>query len=243
MLEEVFQTETVYPQEAGEFQLQVSPTFREGDDRDIFQVPVSIEYGLTDHWQVEVEFESHVDRNPESGNSTQGPGDLEIGTKYSFMNIAGLDLHAAVGFEIGIPTGDIDRELSEGFYEYEPFLILAKDFPNLNHSQIFTQVSVGFVDRGKSHEDPDEDEPEAHEFNWSAGFFVPVGPLRLVSEFNGTTNEWNNEGDENEIYWTPGVVWDISDAWEFGVGAPIGLNDKSDNYRVIAQLIFEFDTD
>lgn len=240
-LQEVFQTELVYPQEEGEVQFTLAPKFSEGDDRDIIQIPIIVEYGITDSWQFEVAWDAHVNRNPESGPTTRGVGDFEIGTKYSFMNIADSDFHAAVGFDIGFSTGDIDKELTEGFTEYEPFLILAKDFPNLNNSQIFTQVSIGFVDRTKNHADPDEDEPEAHELNWNIGFFIPYQQLRITAEFNWKTNEWNNSGEENELFVTPGLVWDLPGTWELGVGVPIGLNSKSDNYRIITQLSYEFD--
>ena len=157
------------------------------------------------------------------------------------MNIVESNYHATVGFEIGFAAGNIDKELTEGFIEYEPYVILAKDFPELNNSQIFTRLSVGFSDRKLRHEDPDEDETEANELSWDVGFFIPVGPLRLTTEFNWRTNEWHNSGDENQIFLTPGVVWDLPGTWEWGIGAPIGLNDKTDNYRVITQLIYEFD--
>ncbi len=113
LLNEVFQAETVYPQEKGEVQLLLRPTFSDRDDRNLFQVPFSIEYGITDVWQLEVAWDTFVNRNPETGATTRGIGDLEISTKYSFMNIAGSDFHAAVGLEIGFPTGDIDKELTE----------------------------------------------------------------------------------------------------------------------------------
>ncbi|MCH7500178.1 MAG: hypothetical protein IH886_09240 [Nitrospinae bacterium] len=237
----MFQAETVYPQAEGEVQLLLGPTFSDGEDRNLFQVPFSIEYGITDVWQLEVTWNTFVNRNPETDATTRGIGDLEIATKYSFMNIAGSDFHAAVGLEIGFPAGDIDRELTEGFIEYELFLILAKDFPEWNHSQLFTQIGFGLVDRVKSPDDPSDEEPSAHELNWTVGFFVPVGPLRFTTEFSWMTNEWNHGGEESNTFLTPGVVWDLPGTWEWGVGVPIGLNDESDNYQIITQLIYEFD--
>ncbi|MBC8283705.1 MAG: hypothetical protein H8E32_07820 [Nitrospinae bacterium] len=242
-LNEVFQSDTVYPQEEGEVQLQISPSFSEGSNRKIFKTPLIIEYGITDFWQIEFGWESYINRNPDTGVTTRGSGDFEIATQYSFMNIAESNYHATVGFEIGFAAGNINKELTEGFNEYEPYVIRAKDFPKLNNSQIFTQLSVGFADRKLRHEDPDEDEVEANELSWNVGFFIPIGPIRLTTEFNWQTNEWHNSGDENQIFLTPGVVWDLPGTWEWGIGAPLGLNDKTDNYRIITQLIYEFDID
>jgi Putative MetA-pathway of phenol degradation len=241
LLNEVFQAETVYPQEEGEVQMLLGSTLSDGDARNLFQIPFDVEYGITDVWQVGVAWDTFVSRNPEMERSTRGIGNLEISTKYSFMNIAGSDFHAAMGVEIGFPTGDIDKELTEGFIEYEPFLILAKDFPELSHSQLFTQIGVGFVDRVKNPADPADQEPSAHELNWAVGFFVPVGSLRFTAEFNWMTNKWNNDGEENIVLLTPGVVWDLPGTWEWGIGVPVGLNNESDNFQIITQLIYEFD--
>jgi len=51
LLNEVFQAETVYPQEEGEVQLLLGPAFSDGDDRNLFQVPFSIEYRMIQKWQ------------------------------------------------------------------------------------------------------------------------------------------------------------------------------------------------
>lgn len=75
LLNEVFQAETVYPQEEGEVQLLLGPTFSDGDDRNLFQVPFSIEYGITDVWQLEVAWDTFVTRNPETGATTRASGE------------------------------------------------------------------------------------------------------------------------------------------------------------------------
>jgi hypothetical protein len=239
-IQEVFQTELVYPQEKGEVQLTMAPNFREGEAGRLIEVPLTIEYGITDAWQVEMEWAAFVNRSPSGEASTRGIGDLELGTKYSFMNIADWAFHAAIGFEIGFPLGNINQELTEGFIEYEPFFLLAKDLPKLYNGQIFAQVGLGLVQRVKNHDDPTDDEAAAHELTGNVGFFVPVGPLFLTAEFNWLNNQWNNDGEENQMYLTPGLVWDLPGTWEVGVGVPIGLNEASDDFRVITQLTYEF---
>ena len=51
LLNEVFQAETVYPQEEGEVQLLLGLAFSDGDNRNLFRVPLSIEYRVTQKWQ------------------------------------------------------------------------------------------------------------------------------------------------------------------------------------------------
>src|SRR5215469_10045714 len=59
-LEELFQSETVYPQEKGEFQLTLMPRFLDHRHGNAFVSPVGFEYGLTDSWQVEGDWDSYV---------------------------------------------------------------------------------------------------------------------------------------------------------------------------------------
>ncbi len=239
-LQEVFQTELVYPQERGEVQLTAAPRYRSGADEDLFELPLAVEYGITDAWQVGLDWRSIVHRRPREEDSTTGAGGLEVETKYSFMNVGESDFHAALAFSLGIPLGDVDRGLTEGFLEYEPAVLLAYDFPRLANSQLFTEVRVGFVQRVRSPSDPDEAEPPSHELGWSSGFFVPVGPIRLTLELTLETNEWNNRGEEAGWSLTPGVVWDLPGRWEIGIGVPIGLSGDEE-WAATGLLIYELD--
>ncbi|MET0625252.1 MAG: hypothetical protein ABW250_20105 [Pyrinomonadaceae bacterium] len=240
-VQEVFQTEMVYPQERGEVQVTFSPTFARGGDRRLFQSPLTIEYGLTDKWQVEVEWQAATfRRQADDGETARGSGDLRLGTKYSLMNVRGSDFHTAVGLEVGLPVGNVEKGLGEGFIEYEPYLVLARDLPRLNRAQVFAQVGVGLLQRVKRPRAEDEDEPAAHEFNLNAGVFVPVRRLVVTGEISWQTNRWNHGGDESHLYVTPGVVWHPFGAWEVGVGVPVGLTGGADKFRNVLKLTYEF---
>jgi hypothetical protein len=245
-LEEVFQTDLVYPQDKGEVQVTFAPRFQRGGKFHRLILPLKIEYGITDAWQVELGWESLQQHHPDEGASTVGLGDLRIGTKYSFMNMANTHVHTAVGFDLLVPVGNINRGLTEGLLEYEPFVILAQDFPALHNLQLFTQVGVGLVQRVKQADNPAERESAAHESTLNVGFFLPfdlpVGTFIFTSEFNWRTNRWNNDGQEDQKYYTPGLVWHLPGGWELGIGAAIGLNHDADKYRIISTLTFEFDT-
>ena len=79
-LEEAFLTELVYPQEQGETQLTFAPFYARSADGKATQSLVKVEYGLTDAWQVELEWNAYT-RRSEDDESHGGVGDLEIGTK------------------------------------------------------------------------------------------------------------------------------------------------------------------
>lgn len=239
-VQELFQTDVVYPQEAGEWQFTLAPIFRRERAADVSEISASVEYGLTDAWQVGVGWSALVQRDAKNGRTTRGIGDLELGTKYSFLNIGGSSFHAAPRFSVRLPSGNIDKELTEGFVEYDPSLILAKDFPELHNAQLFAQIGLGLVQRVKEPAHVRDRQPAAHQFIWSAGFFVPFERWVPTLEFSANNNRWNHGGEDNQMYLTPGCVWKLFRSAEIGAGVPIGLNRGSASFGIISQFIYDF---
>lgn len=232
-LQELFQTETVYPQEKGEFQVTFASKFSKGAERKLFETPVAMEYGISDRWQVSLEW-SASNRLTTGDDKARGVGDLQIGTKYSWMNLGRSNFHAAVGFELGVPTGNVEKGLGEGNLEYEPYVVVAKDFPRLSGLQIFSQFGVTFARHVKGPVKI-EDHEAAKSIEWNNGMFVPYRKVRFTSEFN-----WSKSSTENSLYFTPGVIWKLPRDLEFGVGAPIGVTRDTDRFRAIVKLVYEF---
>lgn len=239
-IEELFKTDVIYPEEQGEFELELASIFQNHAGGNTWTLPVSAEYGLTDRWQAEAEWDSLVQRFPKNQSAVRGMGDLEVGTQYSFMNVGGSSFHIAPRFSLEVPLGDVNRELSEGFLEYEPAVILAKDFPELHRTQFFTEIGAGFVQRLHTPRDAEEAEPSAHELNLGSGCFVLFPRAAATLEFNLANNTWNHRGTENEMYLTPGGLWRAARNVEIGLGIPIGLNNNSDRFEVVAHVVWEF---
>ena len=242
LINEYFLTGSVYPQEQGEVQLTLLPSVSASEtDRTV--LPFAVEYGISDRWQVEVEWSPLTVVEPEQSRRRSSVGDVELSTQYSFMRIGGSMFHAALGFGVSLPTGDLERGTTEGFVEYEPSLAVARDLEALDGLQLFGQVALGLVDRVEQHDDPADDEPAAHEVNLSAGVLLPMGDARFVAEFHWTTNEWNNGGEESELYLSPGLVWDLPGTWEAGFAVPMGISLDADDIRFMLVVLYEFEID
>ena len=108
-VQEVFQTGLVYPQERGEVQLSFTSRFSKRNDHSSLQTPLNLEYGITDRWQFEIEWNAMSSRSETGETTTRGRGDLSIGTQYSFMNMRRSNFHSAIGFEISLPTGSVEK--------------------------------------------------------------------------------------------------------------------------------------
>jgi hypothetical protein len=237
-LQDVFQTELVYPQEKNEVQLTLIPEFQKSGDYDHLQFLFLAEYGLTDRWQVEFEWNVFQKRFFDPEPTVSGTGDIEIGTRYSFMNIGNTNFHTAAGFEVGIPLGDEDKGLGEGTLKYGPFILAAFDLPSLSHAQLFARAGIEFAN-SSTNDDQDDGEEEGNEMTISGGVFIPLGNLIFTAESTWQSDNLS-DGDESQLYLTPGIIFNLPDGWEAGIGVPVGLNEQSDNFRVMALLTFEF---
>ena len=239
-IQEVFQSDLVYPQDEDEIQFTFFPSYRKQGRADKARTLVEIEYGITDAFQVIAEWDGLLYENPEKGPTISSPGNLELGAQYSWMALGDGNLHASLGAFVEFPTGSVDDGLTEGFLEWKPFVVLARDFPQWNQSQIFLEFGFNWVDRMRP--PPDDPEPEIDSLFWNVGGFLPIGPWRGVLEINVNNNQLDG-GGVNEIFLTPGVIYKLSKEWEIGLAAPVGLTDTSDDYRLVGYIMWEFELD
>jgi hypothetical protein len=239
-IEELFKTDVVFPEEKGEVEPELASVYQNRAGGAAWTIPLSLEYGFTDRWQAEAEWDSWVERFPRNRPIVRGVGDLELSTQYSFMNINDSLFHIAPRFSIQVPVGDVNKDLSEGFLEYEPAVILARDFPEHHHTELFAEMGASLVERVNTPKDRADAEPAAHELNLGSGFFVlfPCGAATL--EFNWANDTWNHHGTENEMYLTPGCLWRVRREVEIGLGIPVGLSHGADRFDVVAHIVWEF---
>ena len=231
-IQEVFQTELVYPQEKGAFQLTSTSTF--GSVNKKFSNELALEYGLTHSWQIGLQWESFARKKNEDGLISRGSGDLRIGTKYSFMNIRDSNFHSAIGFELGLPAARASKGISESQIEYEPYVIVAKDFPRLSRLQLFSQLGLTFA-HSTTGSTASDDKADGKTIEWNSGMFVPYRQVRFTTEIN-----WSKGTKENNLYLTPGIIWKLPRDVEFGVGIPTGISRNADGFRMIVKLLYEF---
>lgn len=51
-IEELFKTDVVYPQQKGELEVELASIYQNHTGVDAWTIPMSLEYGLSDCWQV-----------------------------------------------------------------------------------------------------------------------------------------------------------------------------------------------
>ena len=235
-LQELFFTEVVYPQEKHQMQVMLGALVDRSRPDLAALVPFSIEYGLTDNWQIEAGWDAYTEFNRSTVTQLR-TARFSLGTKYSFMNIRGWPVHAAMGIELDFPRTEsfAETEGEEGA-EIEPFLAMAVDvgrrvsvFGSIGASAHFREVSE-FVRSGVRHDDPGVA---------SVGALVAFRHVTVAGEYTNRSDElpWRLGGG---ALVTPSVVFHAAPEWEFAIGAPIGVRAGQHRAGVAMRVLKEF---
>jgi hypothetical protein len=198
-IQEMFQSNLVYPQEKDEIQFTLFPSFRKNQNSKKIRTLFEVEYGITDALQIIFEWEGLLYKNPKNDPAIAGVGNIEVGAQYSWMGLGDGNTHFSFGNLIEFPVGPVESGLTEGFIEVQPFIVLARDFPEFNQSQIFLEFGFDWLKQVRNV--PESLEPEIDNISWNIGAFFPIELWRATLEINGNNNKLDG-GNINDIYYT-----------------------------------------
>jgi hypothetical protein len=161
-----------------------------------------------------------VSRDPLVGSHTAGVGDLEVG--FQFLAYGGERSLFFTALNVGVPTGDSDRDLGNGYTTLEPTALWLYDFHEGTYiqSRFGWEVPVSVTDVGSEFS---YDLALFHTFlatkSWPVfRFFTPI------VELNGLT-QLNEDGyGQTVIDLTGGCRWLVRGADEIGVGVSYSIS-------------------
>ena len=234
-LQELFFTEVVYPQERHEVQLTFGAFVdRTRADKSAL-APVSVEFGLTNRWQIEAGWDgySRYDNDPWRDLRTQR---LSLGTKYSFMHIAGAPVHAAMGLDVEFTRADVFAEgEGEQGTQFEPFLALAADVP---HGVTFFG-SAGLSLQRAEVVDLATGQPPDDRGTLSGGLLVRIHRVTIAGEYTSRSDDapWRLDGSPLV---TPSITVHPGGEWELAAGMPIGVRSGTHRPGLAFHVVKEF---
>ena len=233
-LQELFLTETVYPQERGEFQITLGALGDRTRTDTAALIPVSIEFGLTDRWQLEAGWDgyTHFHSAPFKQMRTAR---FSAGTKYSMMNIAGSRVHAAFGLDAEFPrSGAFAEGEGEDNIELEPFVALSADIAR--HLNLFASFAMSV----EADDEAVRNLSERLDDNGSigGGLLVPMEHVTIAVEYTSRSDQlpWRLDGSP---LITPSLTIH-GGKWETAFGMPVGVRAGARTPGMAFHLIREF---
>lgn len=238
-VQELFLTDVVYPQEKGEIQFTLGALVDRSPQHFAALIPFSIEYGLTDRWQIEAGWDGYT-RFRHSPFTHLQSARLSVGTKYSFMDIAHSHVHAAVGISAEFPhTSTFIEGEGEDAVELEPALAMAIDIAP--HVTLFGSARLSFqASQAKQIakevlEGARPDDPGTISF----GSVVAFRRISLAFEYATRSDSlpWRLDGSP---FVTPALILHPGHDWELGFGMPIGVRAPTRTPGLALHIIKEF---
>ncbi len=208
-------TESPITVDAGHFVMEVSlfDWRRSGGDDVYTLMSTTLKLGLTNDADLHFVFDSYTWESPESGNTTEGFGDIEFRLKYNLWGNDGGDTALALFPFVKIPTG---AALSNDEWEgglIVPFSMKLREGVELG---LMAEFGAVYNDASRKHE---------FEFLHSAvlGFDL-TSRLGLFIEYIGITG-----ATPYQTYGAGGFTFAVNDDLVLDCGTQVGLNPKSGN--------------
>lgn len=220
-------TEETLPNEVGEWDFRFSIEYAKGpkEERSGLLPRFQVFFGIARNLGGEIDLPLAYTTEP---SQAYGVGDAALSLKWLVVEPASRKPAVVLGLEVELPTGDADRELGEGAYEFEPFVALMKDF-----SQVNLQGSVGFSGRALTSDSPNSEGGKELTYNWAAAFPVHKKRIHLLAEVNGSVSL---SGGENAVTLSPGFKYNLGKNMFIGIGTPVGLTRESRDFGVVVQF-------
>jgi len=216
---QIFTGRTITTQDAGEMQLQVSGDHRRAGDDRLNTLQASAAYGITNSLQAQVSVPVDIYDQSSNFSAQSGLSRLEGGLTYAITGKTD-PVSVAAGLNVEVPLraeqNDVIGERPSAGPAFKPSLQIGT---GMGFTTMYADVEA-------------ELGQDVRGLDYSIGAQHPIGAFRPAIELNARTNESSGP----EYYATPGVFYSISPSTQLGVGASIGLNDRSDDSRFSAQL-------
>jgi len=214
-LQEFFTGETVFSQDRNEIQFTLKPSFTKSEQSQLC-IPFSVEYGITDRLQIEVEVPYLISSLTER-QRIKGMGNAEVGLMYNILK-SYRPFSLSVGINKNLKTAGKDIGAYDEEASWEAYTVVARQLGSGQiHGNLRTELADGQIN-----------------FNYGVGCVVNFG------RFDGTFEVTTNKEEERIFYFTPGLIWKQPNGLEFGMALSKSVDKYSDGWSLVAMMIYEF---
>jgi hypothetical protein len=193
-----------------------------------------VEWGISNSFQIST-FVTPVRRSNAAGSMQTGPGDFEIGARYTWEKVRSRFTHVAIALDAGFPTGNPDKGMGEGVYTLTPSILLAHEF-GAGKAQLFSTSGIEFVAATRNL--PTSLDTPHHALFSNSGIALHAGHGWVVSELSIDTSRWTG-GSDTHCSLAPSYVWRLRRRTELLFAVPVGLTSSTDRIGGVVKFTFE----
>jgi hypothetical protein len=199
--------------------------YSQWEDADAFVIDLYGKYGIMDAWEVGLDVPL-ISVSPDVGDDESGIGDVNVWTKYQFIDESKDGFGLAAGLNVKLATGSDDKGIGTGHVDWMPF-IMASMKPA---DQFVLGAKIGFNFVGEP--DGANLDDEFHYTIW--GGYAIDERLGIVAELIGNTARVDGADDPLEL--DAGVTYGLAENLGLVAGIGAGLSDASPDWRIFVGL-------
>jgi hypothetical protein len=215
IIQELFIGQTVYSQEQFELQVTSGLSFAHNETLDTFELPLALEFGITDRLQIELEGFGAFILAP--AQRLSGIGNPSLSLLYNIVNSAEKGFALSTSVEGTLPA--LTDGVGEDAFSSELSLIGYQEISSL---AINLQLSV---------EVAREQQENILGATLSVGIFGALGHFRPTAELSASLDT-----EQGSLTVAPGLLYRAGEL-EFGVGAPIDI--MGGEFAIVSLLVWE----
>jgi len=219
-VENLFSGMTTYTEGQGDVEMSLTGSQDRSGDLRNSSITARVEYGITDNLQAQIQFPFDIADRSQGMTAQTGASRIEAGAKYSVI-ADNSPVALSVGGDIEVPLSsnyDVSGKMPHAGPLFKPSLMVGGGGEAVEvHSS--AQAEFGAPDRA---------------LNYSVGSLWNAGAITPSLELSSRAQE----NARPEFYATPGVTYSFNSNAELGVGASIGLNEASDDVRLMARFTY-----
>jgi hypothetical protein len=219
--QELFLGQMIYPQDNGEIQFSTG-FFQATEEKRESRLPVLLEYGITDYFQIAAAVPVDFKRHEEAAN---GVGNIEFEVYWNYYNNPSNGWASGAGFGLGFPSASPD--VGDRAFLYEPFVVVARQ---IDRAGINVSAGLEVKDFLEGEKETEVKGDIAAAIYRKFDHFVSLLELGMEVEREKTT-----------VRLAPGLYW--RPAWtkaEIGVSFPIGLTTDTPDFGAWLLITREF---
>ena len=239
---ELFATALPYPQERGELQLSLGPRYNVWRSDRRAAGELSVEFGITDRWQLELEATAHGTGRRASAASVHFDA-VGLGVQRSWMGSATSRWHAALGaaIEVEREQGDGDAAVQAGAEEQATSQHIAVSFSAVRDvERLFgLKLAASATISVPSARVPLRAALRERELSSHLAAMLPLGHVVLSTEVSWSPELLPHVSDSRAII-TPGVLLSLPASFQIGIATSQSLARSLRSKDVSVKLIYEF---
>ena len=166
-------------------------------------------WGVNDHVEFTATVEPYFQNGLRSGSSGDGIGDVEFGGKYAFHEWLKPDYDASVGVNVRLPVGHPPRDLTDGYNQYAPYLVISHKSRTTAGLTWFVSPVLDVMEKSKVAGSFRKDDPHSSSLLFGTGFVLDRFPYHYTLETGWQTTSLVGRDNKQFFFIKPGFAWDL----------------------------------